>query len=676
MIMKSTLRNKLVLCLSAVLVTLYCGYVRSSEGPAPTPELTINIAELARQNSSGNILKLLNPVIDEKNRRLYFTGVKSNHVGVVDIDRDELVETFDIGIPGGFLLFDDDSGRLFLFQLEVDRYFEVDLEKKVAQPITGLPEGVALPERRKPVQYNGNTYVETGYPFRVGYLQDRNAAYGVIEVRNGSGTLVRKIYHGPDALYFAIDQMTGKLYATNTGDGSISIFDLNREAEKIKDLNVGVAVERVLVDSNNNGLFALNRLGGSSVYYYRFGDQHLSTISNENVSGDAGIGLWPTEIIHDQGSLYVLSHYGGRVDIIDGETLRLIDSINLQLDYKPRTDALSSMAMDTAKKRLYIAIPELGVLAMVDVAQKAQTKSVEIWEFNDTRTGPGRINLSVDEVLDKVFVYLPDDRSLQSYDATTLELQNSVNVDAGRQRHLLLANAAEGVLYLGNKKYDPTSLKEIGQYQRGARVIGFDQVSKRVYLVSPTSSGRHEITEKVYEYQGNTLRRQWTLSPVLSINSTFAFDFANGWFYAGYFERGTIERFALDDGMIPRDDNALKTDMGSTGTGARDPAAGGRKGKCGDGICQPVELQNGVCPEDCENEEDSPAAAGGTKQPGRCGDGICQPVELKHGVCPEDCENEQKTPAPPGTMQRGRCGDGICQPVELRNGVCPEDCTG
>ena len=630
-----TMRDVAFLALIVVMITLFSGNANCANGPAPTPLLTIHISDLARQNGFGNILKLMNPVIDEKNRRLYFTGVKSSQVGVVDIDRDELIETFDIGIPGGFLLFDNKSHRLFLFHIEADKYFEIDLIEKVAKPIPTLPKDVTLPERRKPVLYGRDTYVDTGYPFKVGYLQDKNASYGVIEVRDASGKVVRKIYHGPDALYFAIDHRTGKLYATNTGDGSISIFDLNHGAEKIKDLNVGVSVEQILLDSNKKGLFILNRLGGSSVYYYHFRDQRLSTISNENVSGYGGIGLWPTEMVHDRGRLYVLSHYGSRVDILDSESLRLIDTINLKLDSKPRTDALSSMVIDRAKGVLYIAIPELGVLTMVDVTKKMQTKTVRIWDYNDARSGPGRINLSVDGILNKIFVYLPDDNSLTSYDATTLALQSSVHADAGRQRNLLLANAKESVVYLSNKIYDALDLKQVGKFPQGKRVIGFDPKSKKVYLVSASSSGRYEMTETVYEYQGEKLQRRWTLSPVLSIASTFAFDFDKGWFYVGYFERGEIERFALSDGTIAKTD-FTNPDTVRPGSQSRAQGSGAqKKGSCGDGICQPVELQNGVCPEDCKDEQESPP--GGGMKRGRCGDGICQEVERNNGVCPEDC---------------------------------------
>lgn len=53
-------------------------------------------------------------------------------------------------------------------------------------------------------------------------------------------------------------------------------------------------------------------------------------------------------------------------------------------------------------------------------------------------------------------------------------------------------------------------------------------------------------------------------------------------------------------------------------------------------------------------------------QTGRCGDGICGPIERENKSCPDDCNA--------GNGGAGRCGDGICGPVEREKGICPEDC--
>jgi hypothetical protein len=94
------------------------------------------------------------------------------------------------------------------------------------------------------------------------------------------------------------------------------------------------------------------------------------------------------------------------------------------------------------------------------------------------------------------------------------------------------------------------------------------------------------------------LKKEWTMTPILSIPSSFAFDFRNNRFYVGYFEAAVVAAFDLSAGAMP---------SGSPLPSGRDrererglvPMKQG-KGRCGDGICQPVEKEKGVCPEDCK----------------------------------------------------------------------------
>jgi catechol 2,3-dioxygenase-like lactoylglutathione lyase family enzyme len=64
---------------------------------------------------------------------------------------------------------------------------------------------------------------------------------------------------------------------------------------------------------------------------------------------------------------------------------------------------------------------------------------------------------------------------------------------------------------------------------------------------------------------------------------------------------------------------------------------------------------------------------------GRCGDGICGPVEKAHPeVCPRDCPEQQSGRDPgPGTLKRpgSPCGDGRCDDFEKTHPrACPQDC--
>ena len=53
--------------------------------------------------------------------------------------------------------------------------------------------------------------------------------------------------------------------------------------------------------------------------------------------------------------------------------------------------------------------------------------------------------------------------------------------------------------------------------------------------------------------------------------------------------------------------------------------------KCGNSICE--EKEKGTCPEDCKQQDG--------QNKGKCGDGICGPVENQKGTCPQDCETTE-----------------------------------
>ncbi|MBU4341273.1 MAG: hypothetical protein KJ928_01585 [Candidatus Altiarchaeota archaeon] len=59
---------------------------------------------------------------------------------------------------------------------------------------------------------------------------------------------------------------------------------------------------------------------------------------------------------------------------------------------------------------------------------------------------------------------------------------------------------------------------------------------------------------------------------------------------------------------------------------------------------------------------------------GKCGDGVCDRIEQERGMCPEDCK-DTTTPAVTTVPERpeGKCGDGVCDgPETVQN--CPQDC--
>ncbi len=571
--------------------------------PAPLL-MKVNLKDLITKNNFGNILKLGNPVIDSGRRRLYFSGTKSTYIGIIDLDKDELIETFDIGIPGGFLLPDPKTGDIYLFDIGSNRFFKIDVINKKASEVFSLPTYLSLPKKGAPKVYKNDTYKDTGYPFKVGYLQDENAAYGVIEIKSSSGEGIGQIKHGPDGLYFDIDQMTGKLYATNTGDGSISIFDLNKSNIKIKDIPVGVSVDEIALNNKTNGIYTRNRLGGNIISYFDLDAKEITIIPNENTAGSNGIGMWPTQMIYDEDRLYILSHFGARIDVINSVTNKLITHIPVGLKTKPRTDNISTMVMDRGRKILYAAFPELGALAIVDVKNLKQIKILKIENFDVEKTnmnpGPAKIILSIDEKRCKLYIYLSEQKILNVYDTNSNILQKIIPIVVKSTERMMTSNPEKGILYFGNKILDSNTLEEKGTFAKGEKVISFDNAKNRVYLSAIIPTGPAKMIEKVYEFEDSILKREWTLTPILSIPSSFAFDFINNKFYAGYFESGVVDVFDLTTGGTPSTKLPNLSPPGREEGPEQNNDRSGTKGRCGDEICQPIEKEKGVCPEDCE----------------------------------------------------------------------------
>jgi DNA-binding beta-propeller fold protein YncE len=504
----------------------------------------IDFHRIASVKPHANLLKLMNPVVDSERRRLYLTGTRTTTLAIVDLDTDELIDSVDIGVMGGFLVMDQKTGELYLFQFKRKNFYKLDPVRGVSTKLDALPASVALPKQGTPKKYNDLAYLDSGHPFKQGYLQKENASYGVIRIRNKEGKQVDSILHGPAGLYFDIDRKTGKLYATNTGDSTISVFDLNDNNRKIKDIDIGTSVEEVLIDPETGNLYARNRLGGSTILVY--GPSGVAEITNENAVGEKGIAMWPTQMIRNSRKLYVLSHYGGVIDVVDLRTHEVTGRIPLELTYKPRSDAVSVMAMNRTTGMLFAAFPELGEVAIADAGNMKWVQTLEIQELNKNKTGPARVSLAVDEPRNRLFVYLADEGILNVYGGNKWKKEKSIEISAGRKEHSqMVCNSEKGLLYLGDKILDVETLRVKSTFRHGSKVVGFDNSSGRVYLVGAERIGPARQVERVYEFKGMTLEREWSLSPILLIHSSFYFDFKNSKFYAGYFESGVVESFEL-----------------------------------------------------------------------------------------------------------------------------------
>jgi hypothetical protein len=203
------------------------------------------------------------------------------------------------------------------------------------------------------------------------------------------------------------------------------------------------------------------------------------------------------------------------------------------------------MAMDRTNKILYAAFPELGEIAVIDARAGKFMRTIKLDGVDITTSGPGGISLGVDDRVNRLFVYVPGQKALHVYDSTSLKLLKSLDLDAGRGSRIVTPNPEKQVVYVGNMVVDVLTLEVKSQFPPGERVIAFYNPTNRVYIARLTPRGTMNNGESVLEYDNGNIRREWSLPSVLSIPSTFAFDFKNNVFYAGQFERAVIQAYDM-----------------------------------------------------------------------------------------------------------------------------------
>jgi DNA-binding beta-propeller fold protein YncE len=607
--------------------------------------------KLATGRSYANILKLFNPIIDERNRKLYVVGSKTTNVGVIDLNKDELVDTFDIGIFGGFLIFNDQ--KLYSFDFGRNKCYAIDTENKKATEISfDTCTSLAPQDKGQPKKSGAYSFLETGYQsfadgttgFPTDWTQNLNGAYGVIEISDSAGKKVGEIIHGPDANFFTIDTKTNKLYTTNTGDGSLSVFDLNKLestnfCEKnsclVKEINIGDSADQVIADSAGN-LYIRNRLGGSTIFKYNQSVKTLAIIENENSlsknatiwnnnwSGEMALGMWPTDMAlsKDEKRLYVLSHYGALIDIVDTPSNKVIAKIKFDTTLKPRTDSISVMALDKSRDRIYAAWPELGLITIADGKSQKVLGTIDLAQSGFDRAkaangGPGLISIAVSEKDNTLFVYLFNEKKLLAFDGDTFQKKKEVAVTENEKREkILMVNPDKKELYLGKTVLNLDTLEKSGSFSRGQKVEAIDAATGSVYLkdLLADKNSKNKMSLKIFEYSDGTAKKEWTIYGLGEIANTF-FDFKNNVFYVADFLTGSVIKKDLASGSAPSaaPANPASTDAkkpippttpSQTPTPPTIPTTAPpivpTQGKCGDGICQPIEREKGVCKEDCK----------------------------------------------------------------------------
>lgn len=493
------------------------------------------------------VVKLGMPAIDPVRRKLYVTGTRSNHLAIIDLDKDIVERTVDIGVTGGYLLLDQTNGDLYLFQIG-RQFFKLDAVKGIATPITQLPPTVRMPPQGEKIRYKNRLFFDTGFPFQRGYLQTEKASYGKIHVLDATTEReVAQIIHGPDALYFVIDQTTGKLYASNTGDCSITVYDCDDNYRLLKYIDVGTTLEGITINPSDGLVFLRNRMGGSEIYAVNPDTGVFTALQNDDRIKKGGIGLWPMSMEIYDNMLYSLSHFEGKIDVIDIMSKKVSYSIELSLPDKPRTEGLSSLVINRREGKIFVSLPELGLIAVVDIGTRRQIGTITIPDMAEAHCkGPNCMMLATSDATNRLMVYLPWKHDLQVYSVTDYSLLKSLDVATTDEwLTTIRLDDAWGVFAVGNTILSLDTLATVDTLDENEYVVAMDTKNQRIYARRGCRDAHEQYHDTLLEYVNGEVTRSWSLEPVPGIPCSFAFDFLRKRFYVGYFETAILEEYSL-----------------------------------------------------------------------------------------------------------------------------------
>ena len=571
--------------------------------PTATQPLTIALTPAGEMNfhalvvgTNDGLVKLHNAIIDEQKRELYVAGL--NNVAVIDLETQSVKRFIKTDI-GGFLL-SYDSGLYIADEGEQGfTFYSLDLSTGATTITASTDALLQLLSGYNPREttYGGYSFSDVGYTvtsngrtgFPIDWRQDLNAAYGVIEITDANAVKQGEIIHGPDALYIAIDGLTGTLYAVNTGDGSISVFDVSHLSDtnfcqnnscKVKDIKLGASTEQFIMDASGNA-FVRSRLGGSSIYKCSVLQNTCDQLQNENIESQGksmwiannwsggGIGLWPSamDLSKDQTRLFVQSHYGARVDIVDTQTFTVTGEIKFDISL-PRSDSISTMAVDKTRSRIYAAFPDSGTIGIGDGTSGQVLGLIDLSAYGfDRYTAANQselslISMAIDETANRVFVYLDlkgiacdQGASCQGKllefngdDMNAAPLETDFNYDTQRlsrtESGMLTYNASTNELYFGYLVIDPVTLSIKNEFSDGQWVVGIN--GNDLYLADVGTAGigqSREIT--LFHYRDGLLRESILLGTAGNFSPGFYFDFTNRLVYLAYPDEATVRYFNL-----------------------------------------------------------------------------------------------------------------------------------
>ncbi len=366
---------------------------------------------------------------------------------------------------------DKDTGRYYL--VNSGRFWCVSSSGSLVKTLTS--GGI---EFREVEYYERKALVLT----RDGKTSTDGTPFGSVRVYDPTtGTLEKEYTVGPKPSRMAIWRDGRKLYTANMASSTVSIVDLEqRIVLKGTKEQVGNCVGGLRLNDSGSKIYVQSRLGNSRVYRY-----DVSSGDRESLD----VGGWPTGMEYDQGSdeLMVANHFNGTVDFFSG-TAKVA---SVDHGYKSTTHDLSTSAFDDPQNRLFVAVPEHGVVVVIATGRREVDHVITGFpqaDEDESGDNAGKIQLAADSSRHELWVYSVDDQRLRVYDSSYSCIKNidvSSRTLTGYTSSALQCIPSLGRVFLGPYAYATSSKSYVDRLGAGHVVVAYD--SGYGYLVTATA---------------------------------------------------------------------------------------------------------------------------------------------------------------------------------------------
>ena len=295
----------------------------------------------------------------------------------------------------------------------------------------------------------------------------------------------------------ALDETHARLAIASEQQATVFWYDMNTlKPDATSEL--AFHFDDIALAPDGQTLYLANHLGKSQrLLLYSFVGQEIV---------DVPTGTWTTTFAVDsaRARIFALSHQENAIYILSTFSNSVIGKAPIFGYKEQRGDVLSTMCLNKARQKMYVAMPEYKSIAVLDLGSSATEKSLKIWGYNGGagEVGIGKIQMALAPDVNKLYVLRTTQKRLNIYNLNTSTLIDSLNLAPHWTpqmslwaENLLAYDAIAKRIYVGAIAVDcGTNRISSHSLPTAARFLGYN--SKETILYSITQAGATLIAQE------------------------------------------------------------------------------------------------------------------------------------------------------------------------------------